>query len=175
MLCQNINKKIHQLEEALLHVHAASIWKENARKKLPYSWLTYFVLSVSWNQDTAAGWKAHLYFISSLMTLYIKSRIVGWNDTLHPCLFFSEDGTVTKICHNVACCLSSPFKFSSEINIKNPKIVVQLISPKISGGKKLGQISSLMWQSNLSNRRFIFVFRALKLCKHSLNTFLRGT
>lgn len=90
-------------------------------------------------------------------------------------IFFSEDGTVTKICHNVACFLFSPFKFSSEINTKNPKIVVHLITPKISGKKKHLVKYLLCRQSNLSNRRFIFVFRALKLCTGSLNTFLRGT
>lgn len=92
--------------------------------------------------------------------------------------FFSEDGTVTKICYNVPCCLSSPFKFSSEINIKNPKTAVHLISPKNKRKKKQTNKtwSNIFFADKVicQIERFVFVFRALKLCKHSLNTFLRG-
>ena len=157
-------------------MHAASIWKKNARKKLNiHDWHIFFVLSVSWNQDTQLVGKP----ISTSCFIwwpYTSNQELWAETTLFIIIyFFSEDGTVTKICHNVACFLFSPFKFSSEINTKNPKIVVHLITPKISGKKKHLVKYLLCRQSNLSNRRFIFVFRALKLCTGSLNTFLRGT
>ena len=148
-------------------MHVASIWKENARKKLNiHDWHIFFVLSVSWNQDTQLAGKP----ISTSCFLWwpYTSNQELWAETTLFILvyFFSEDGTVTKICHNVPCCLSSPFKFSSEINIKNPKIAVHLISPKNKRKKtnKQNLVKYLLCrQSNLSNRKIHFCFQSTEV------------
>lgn len=150
--------------------------RKNARENsVIHDWHIFFVLSVSWNQDTQLAGKPHLYFMFPLMTLYIKSRIVGWNDTLHLVYFFQR---MVQWPNLPQCSLLPFFTFQCFYSLQKSTSRIKnscpLNKPKISGRKNLVKYLPCN-QSNLSNRRFIFVFRALKLCKHSLNTFLRGT
>lgn len=143
MLCQKYKQENSSTGKSLCYnVHAASIWKRKYQKETSYSWLTYFLCIVSQLEPRyAAGWKAHLYFMFPL-TLYIKSKIVGWKRPLHPCLFFFQRMVQWP---NLLQCSLLPF-FTFQVLFRNQhqesKNSCPLNKPKKCMGGT-GQISSL--------------------------------
>lgn len=66
MICQNINKKTHPLEEASLQCACCFHLEENARETLNiHDWHIFFVLPVSRNQSTQLVEKPPLLHVSS--------------------------------------------------------------------------------------------------------------
>lgn len=102
-------------------MHVASIWKKNARKKLNiHDWHILFLLSVSWSQNTQLVRKP--ISTSCFIWWHYTPNQESWAETTRASYFtFLDSGRVTQVSHNIACFLSSPFKFLKEINTKIQK------------------------------------------------------
>lgn len=112
----------------------------------------------------SAGTKIHSW-LESLSLLHVSSDDIihqtkncGLRQQSSSYFIFSEDGTVTKVCHDVAVSflhLSSSYQKSTP-EFKN---ISPLISPKNKGGKNTHLVKYLTCrQSNLSNGRDSFLF-----------------